>query len=137
MRAGPSTELQQRTSGERLCPNAAQVHVLQFAVPDADRKGPSPPKECTPMFLTDTEIGEICSPLVMPAAQRRYLERLGLVVKMKPNGRPLVARGECERVMIGGQTPAVPGSSASEPNRAALFEVLQGGRRRGTQAQGR
>ena len=52
-----------------------------------------------PPYLTDAEIAEICEPLVMPAAQRRYLAGLGLLVKEKPNGRALVARSEFERVL--------------------------------------
>ncbi|MBA2723038.1 MAG: DUF4224 domain-containing protein [Methylibium sp.] len=81
-------------------------------------------------FLSDTEIAEICAPLVMPAAQRRYLTKMGLLVKSKPNGRPLVARGEFERVLIGGQAAvAAPALISSEPNRAALLKVLTGSRR--------
>lgn len=54
-------------------------------------------------YLTDTEINEICAPLKIGAAQRKHLERMGMLVKLKPNGRPLVARAEFERVMTGGQ----------------------------------
>lgn len=35
----------------------------------------------------------------MPSTQRRHLVRLGLHVEQKPNGRPLVARSEYERVL--------------------------------------
>jgi hypothetical protein len=42
--------------------------------------------------LTQAEIDVICEPLRQPAAQIRYLQRLGVVVKRKPNGRPLVSR---------------------------------------------
>jgi hypothetical protein len=51
--------------------------------------------------LSDAEIADICDPLVSAAAQRRYLASLGLVVRSKPNGRPLVARAEFERVLVG------------------------------------
>lgn len=34
----------------------------------------------------------ICEPLKLGKAQCRYLTRLGLIVKNKPNGKPLVAR---------------------------------------------
>lgn len=34
----------------------------------------------------------ICEPLKQPAAQIRYLRRLGLRVDRKPNGKPLVNR---------------------------------------------
>lgn len=87
-------------------------------------------------YLTEAELAEICAPLVTPAAQRRYLERLGLIVKVKPNGRPLVARGEFERVLIGRQAEQATGGSASHPNRAALQQLFKG-TGGGTQAQGR
>ena len=87
-------------------------------------------------YLTEDELAEICAPLVTPAAQRRFLERLGLIVKVKPNGRPLVARGEFERVLVGRQTNSGTSSSACQPNRAALLQLFKG-TRGGTQAQGR
>jgi hypothetical protein len=85
-------------------------------------------------FLTDSEISEICQPLVMPAAQCRYLIRLGLIVKRKPNGRPLVARGEFERVLVGRQ-PEAQNDQPGQPNRGALLQLIQG-RQRGQKAQG-
>jgi hypothetical protein len=87
-------------------------------------------------YLTDTELAEICSPLVTPAAQRRFLERLGLIVKVKPNGRPLVARGEFERVLIGRQAEPTTNGGAAHPNRAALLQLFKG-TKGGTQAQRR
>lgn len=86
-------------------------------------------------YLTDDELAEICAPLVAPAAQRRFLERLGLIVKVKPNGHPLVARGEFERVLVGRQTDSAISSSACHPNRAALLQLFKG-TRGGTQTQG-
>lgn len=65
-------------------------------------------------FLTDDEIAEICRPLKMPAAQRRHLARLGLLVKTKADGHPLVARAEFERVMTGA-APAQPAAAQLEP----------------------
>lgn len=85
-------------------------------------------------FLSDAEIAEICTPLVMPAAQCRHLTRLGLIVKRKPNGRPLVARGEFERVLVGRQ-PEAQNGAPSQPNRAALLQLIQD--KRGKKAQGR
>lgn len=87
-------------------------------------------------FLTDDEIAAICAPLVNGAAQTRYLQRLGLVVHRKPNGRPLVARGEWDRVMVGRQPEQNQTPSAGQPNKAALLQLFQGGKR-GAQAQGR
>ena len=89
-----------------------------------------------PPFLTDAEIAEICAPLVVPAYQVKYLKRLGLVVNRKPNGRPLVARGEFERVLVGRAPEPAQNAGGGQPNRAALLEVIQGGRR-GSKTQGR
>lgn len=85
-------------------------------------------------FLTDAEIAAICQPLVMPAAQCRYLTRLGLIVNRKPNGRPLVARGEFERVLVGRQAEqAQNGQPGAQPNRGALLELIES-RHRGKKA---
>lgn len=87
-------------------------------------------------YLSEAELAEICAPLVAPAAQRRFLERLGMVVKVKPNGHPLVARGEFERVLIGREAVVATTNCASYPNRAALLQLFNGGKN-GTQTQGR
>ena len=91
-------------------------------------------------YLTDDELGQICAPLTNGAAQVRYLERLGMKVQRKPNGRPLVARGEFERVMVGGRAANdAPAQNAgpSQPNRAALVQLFNKGGRGGAQTQGR
>jgi hypothetical protein len=88
-------------------------------------------------FLSDEEINKMCEPLEQPAAQIRFLKRLGLVVNRKPNGRPLVARGEYERVCVGRQRHEVDNApSTGQPNMAALLQVIRGGKR-GAQAQRR
>lgn len=51
--------------------------------------------------LTDPEISLICDGLVQPAAMIRHLGRMGLTVRRKPNGRPLVNRAHYESVMNG------------------------------------
>lgn len=90
-----------------------------------------------PLNLSDTEIAEICDGLVSAAAQVRYLERLGLLVARKPNGRPLVARSEFERVLGAGRfQQQAQNAPAGQPNRGALLELFKGGKR-GAQAQGR
>jgi hypothetical protein len=89
-----------------------------------------------PPFLTDAEITEICAPLVVPAYQVKYLKRLGLIVNRRPNGKPLVARGEFERVLVGRAPEPAQNQGTGRPNRAALLAVIQGGKR-GAQAQGR
>ena len=47
--------------------------------------------------LTDAEIDAICAGLRQGAAMVRYLQRLGVPVQRKPNGRPLVRRVDWER----------------------------------------
>jgi hypothetical protein len=69
-----------------------------------------------PPFLTDAEIAEICTPLIAPSTQIRYLARLGLIVNRKPNGKPLVARGEFER----GSRSIAPVAIGTEPDLAGL-----------------
>lgn len=51
------------------------------------------------LHMSEAEINDICKPLVLPAAQCRYLRRLGLHVEQKPNGHALVAKSEFERVL--------------------------------------
>lgn len=49
--------------------------------------------------LSDSEIEAICAGLVQNAAKVRYLRRLGLTVRQKPNGKPLVNRAHYDAVM--------------------------------------
>lgn len=49
--------------------------------------------------LTDQEIDMICDGLVQNHAKIRYLERLGITVRRKPNGRPLVNRAHYDATM--------------------------------------
>ncbi|CAN7516335.1 DUF4224 domain-containing protein [Acidovorax sp. LjRoot129] len=81
----------------------------------------------SPPWLTDAEIVEMCAPLEQPAAQCRHLESLGLLVRRKPNGRPLLMRSELDRVL--GATritvqAAAPAPSMTTPNVTALRDHL-------------
>lgn len=49
--------------------------------------------------LTDSEIDTICAGLVQNAAKVRYLRSMGLTVRQKPNGKPLVNRAHFELVL--------------------------------------
>jgi hypothetical protein len=51
----------------------------------------------TTTYFRDTEIDAMCAGLKQNAARVRFLERLGVGVKRKPNGKPRVAR---ERVAV-------------------------------------
>jgi hypothetical protein len=46
------------------------------------------------MFLTDAELADLCRPLKQPAAQIRYLQRLGVRVSRRPDGTPLVLKSD-------------------------------------------
>lgn len=85
------------------------------------------------MFLTDDEVAQVCAPLVMPSAQLRYLRSLGALVHRKPNGRPLVARAELERVLVGRKPDQPEQNAGSQPNRAGLLQLFKG-QRHGAQA---
>ncbi|MGN6581025.1 MAG: hypothetical protein ACTHJ1_13730 [Bordetella sp.] len=88
-----------------------------------------------PPFLTDAEIADICAPLQQPAAQLRYLHRLGLNVKRKPNGRPLVGRADFEYVMGGRKQPiADPTPPPVQPDVEALRAYFAQKKRHGKQA---
>lgn len=90
-------------------------------------------------FFTDAELADLCEPLQQPAAQIRYLRDLGLMVKAKPNGRPLLARSEFERVLGASRLhpTATSGPAHGEPDTGALLRVIKGGRRNGQATQGR
>ena len=54
------------------------------------------------MDLTDMEIDEICGGLIQNKAKIRFLQSLGLMVRRKPNGKPLVNRQHYQNVMTSG-----------------------------------
>lgn len=49
-------------------------------------------------FLTDEEIRQIVSPLIQPRAICRWFSDNGFVVKVRPNGLPLVSRAAFNQV---------------------------------------
>jgi len=66
------------------------------------------------MDLTDNEIDNICDGYVQSAAKVRFLRSMGLVVRRKPNGRPLVNRAHYDSVT--GCAAAIAGAkSDSQP----------------------
>jgi hypothetical protein len=56
--------------------------------------------------LTDDEVDSICAGLRQNHARVRFLQFLGLTVRQKPNGRPLVNREHYNAVMNGKATAA-------------------------------
>lgn len=70
-----------------------------------------------PPWLTEAEINDLCTPLTQHAAQIRYIERLGIPVRKKPNGAPLVMRSQFEEILA----PANKSKAGkTQPNRAGL-----------------
>jgi hypothetical protein len=69
--------------------------------------------------LTDTEIDGICEGLTQNAARVRYLKRMGLVVRQKPNGRPLVNRAHYDAVTSGNTTS----KKKVDPNREPAWSI--------------
>ena len=89
-------------------------------------------------FLSQAEIDEICEPLKLPGAQRRYLSKvLKLQVHEKPNGRPLVARSEFERVLGAERFGVPPATLQNAPNVLGMMEHLQNRKKNGQKSQGR
>lgn len=79
------------------------------------------------LFLTDAEVDAMCEGLAMNAAKARHLRSMGLVVNVKPNGRPLVVRSHAEAVMSGraemlaGPAPDVRPLTGNKAALVALF----------------
>lgn len=50
-------------------------------------------------WLAQSEIDDLCEPLKQHAAQLRFIRSLGITVREKPNGAPLVMRAHFEETM--------------------------------------
>jgi hypothetical protein len=79
----------------------------------------------TTPWLTDAEVDDLCEGLTQNAAKVRYLRTvLKLTVTAKPNGRPLVARAQCEAALEGlpveKRKRQAPAREPAQPNAAAL-----------------
>lgn len=74
-------------------------------------------------WLSDEEIADLCDGLKQSAAQARYLRHLGITVREKPNGRPLVMRAEVER--LAGPITKTPNTGKREPNRIGLVATFK------------
>ncbi len=75
-------------------------------------------------WFSDAEVDDLCTGLKVNAAKVRHLESLGLTVKQKPNGRPLVMRSHAELTLSGIKVAQLAIEAASDtsrlPNRDAL-----------------
>lgn len=89
------------------------------------------------LFLSDAQVDALCDGLVQPGAKVRYLSKqLKLRVFSKPNGRPLVAVSEFERVLGTGALAQLSASNDAGPNVTGMAQFLAG-RKNGTKAKGR
>ena len=81
-------------------------------------------------WLNDQEIDDMCDGLITNAARTRHLRKMGLIVNLKPNGRPLVMRGHAEAVLSGLQQiqASIAKAEVVRPNKAALVAIF--GKRR-------
>lgn len=73
-------------------------------------------------WLTQPEIDDLCRPITQSAAQIRHLQRLGLSVKRRPNGSPVVTRVNFDAVMNPQAAACQP--LKREPNRTALIAAF-------------
>ena len=81
-------------------------------------------------WLSDPEIDDLCQGVGTNAAKVRHLQRMGLHVNRKPNGRPLVMRAHAEAVLAGmaqAQAQEANKDQRPKPNRDGL--VLAFGRK--------
>ena len=69
-------------------------------------------------WLSSDEIDDLCAPLQQHAAQIRFIRGLGITVREKPNGAPLVMRTHFEEKMSPAGKLKKPIKTA--PNRAGL-----------------
>lgn len=73
-------------------------------------------------FLLDHEIAQMVYPLTQPAAQKRYLDKIGVPYTARPDGRPLVSRE-----FVAQRLARMQGGGATEPDTTA-FKALMAGR---------
>lgn len=69
-------------------------------------------------WLSPDEIDDLCAPLTQHAAQIRFIRGLGISVKQKPNGAPLVMRDHFNEQMTPAGKKTKP--AKCQPNGAGL-----------------
>jgi hypothetical protein len=76
-------------------------------------------------WLAQSEVDDLCEPLKQHAAQLRFIRSLGITVREKPNGAPLVMRNHFEEKMNPvGKSRKPP---KTEPNRTGLHLAFSKG----------
>jgi hypothetical protein len=69
-------------------------------------------------WLSSDEVDDLCAPLKQHAAQIRFIRGLGITVREKPNGAPLVMRTHFEEKMS--PTGKLKTPTKTAPNSAGL-----------------
>lgn len=77
-----------------------------------------------PPWLTDEEIQSLTDGLTQAAARCRFLRKLGLTVRAKPNGDPLVMRANVEEVLGPRATGKKTNGGKAGPNRSGLENLF-------------
>jgi hypothetical protein len=67
------------------------------------------------MDLSDNEIDNICDGYIQSAAKVRFLQSMGLIVRRKPNGRPLVNRNHYDAAMGGCEAVGINTEPDNQP----------------------
>ena len=81
-------------------------------------------------LLSDEHLAQICSGLVQPAAQRRWLAKTGVPFFVAPNGRPIVRRSDFDARLDGVVPVLNTPTNSGAPNREALLTRLAAGRKK-------
>ena len=90
-------------------------------------------------FLLEHEVAAFTKPLTQPAAQKRFLKRIGVPFVAGADGRPLVSRDAVgERLALGGGAVAqqIVVAASKGPNRDALMSRLASRKKKGAKADG-
>lgn len=87
------------------------------------------------IWLSDAQIDSMCEGIKRNHERLTYLRSLGLTVKEKPNGKPLVMISNVEAVLGGvpSSKPSANGAASAEPDRAALVAHVRKGHGKKTQ----
>lgn len=84
-------------------------------------------------FLLEHEVAAFTKPLTQPAAQKRFLQKIGVPFVSGADGRPLISRDAVgERLALGGGATAtqIVFSATKGPNRDALLARLASRKRK-------
>jgi hypothetical protein len=85
-------------------------------------------------FLLESEVAALTMPLRQPAAQKRFLKKIGVPFVSGADGRPLISRDAvAERLALGGGATAaqIVVAASQGPNREALMARFASRKKKG------